>query len=458
MSSKTYDNETFDKNIPQSIESEQIILGSILSNPSSLELLSTSIEPKFFYLEKHAQFFECLQELYNRKEPIQIIPLMEQMKAMNYYEENDRDYIFGLVQKIGGLEKIEYYKDIIIEKYRLRQIIDVCKNVSDMCYNNQESTEVVDLAEKTLYDIRNGKSSGDVKSLGDVVRVLMDELKDKANDTTGKYENVKCGIDSLDRILGGFGKGHLIILAARPGVGKTSLALNIAYNIASATRYTPRKSVAVFSLEMSNNELAQRILSSSLLIDSENLRDGTLTETQWADIYNFYHSARNNVKLFFADTPNVNATDMKAKLRKINNLGLIVIDYLQLMNGTKHTDNRVQELSEITRAIKLMAKEFEVPVILLSQLSRDIEKRNKGEKEPKLADLRDSGSIEQDADVVIFLTKPEGAADNPALANICDVNIAKNRHGQQAKFQLLWDGAHTAFRSKANDQVPEYDG
>lgn len=455
MSSQTYDNENFDKSTPRSIESEQIIIGLALANPSLLETICTALEPKFFYQEKHAQIFECLQELYNLREPIELVPLMEQMKSKNYYEDGDREYIFNLAQKITGIEKTEYYLDIIIEKYRLRQIIETCRNVSEMCFENRESTEVVDLAEKSFYDIRNGKTNGDMKSLGDVVRILMSELKDKQNDTTGKYENVKSGIDSLDRVLGGFGKGHLVILAARPGVGKTSLALNIAYNIASSSRYTPHKSVAVFSLEMSNSELAQRIISSSLLIDSENLRDGTISDVQWEDMYSFYTKTRSDVKLFFADTPNVNTTDMKAKLRKVNNLGLIIIDYLQLMNGTKSTDNRVQELSEITRSIKLMAKEFEVPVILLSQLSRDIEKRNKGDKEPKLADLRDSGSIEQDADVVIFLTKPEGATDNPALANICEVNIAKNRHGQQAKFQLLWDGAHTVFRSKSNEPIPE---
>ncbi len=452
--SQALDIEYADKTVPKSIEAEQVVLGAILVDPNAISQAALTLTPQSFYLEKHAQLFECMTELFNLSMALEAVPLLEKMREHGYYAEEDKEYILSLITRHTGIESLEYYVNIIAEKSALREVIEICKKVTGMCFDSQSLPEVLDTAESLFYSIKNGRSLDALPQLHTVVREVMKNVQDMQNDTTGKYVSVKTGIDSLDKITGGFGKGDLVILAARPGVGKTALALNIAYNIASSSNYNPRKSVVVFSLEMSSEQLAKRIISSSLLIDSVHLRDGTLNDAQWDDLYDYWHNVLPDVPLYCDDTPNITALDMKSKLRKVKNLGLVVIDYLQLMNSAKNTDNRVQELSEITRSLKLMAKEFNVPILLLSQLSRNIEQRNKGDRAPRLSDLRDSGSIEQDADMVFFISKPEGAENNPALQNVKELYVEKNRHGQTGKIELIWDGNHTAFRSKATSFPP----
>lgn len=442
-----------DKRLPASTDAEQAVLGGILIDSESLSKTLGHLTKDSFYIIKHQQIFECMLELYNLSQPIEGLLLLEKMRENGYYGgDEDKKYILTLAETASSIGNISYYVNIIEEKAKLRNIIDICGNVSDMCYDNTEFYDVLDYAEQKLYNLRNGAGNDRMRKLESVVREEMDYLKELSGDETGKFEPIKVGISSVDNFLGGLNKGNLIILAARPGVGKTSFALNMAYNVASSSRYEPRKSIAFFSLEMSNSELSKRILSSTLHIDSEALRLGTLKDDEWDDIYDFWHDTLPNVNFIMDDTPAITILDIKSKLRKINNLGLVVIDYLQLMNSAKKTESRVQEISDLTRSLKLMAKEIDVPVILLSQLSRSVEKDDRA---PRLSDLRDSGSIEQDADVVIFLSRATGADSEAKNQNVCELFIEKNRHGRTGRMTLQWDGTHTSFKALSYEPVPD---
>ena len=442
-----------DKRLPASTDAEQAILGGILLDPESISKTFGHLTKESFYIMKHSQIFECMLELYNLSQPIEGLLLVEKMRENGYYGgDEDKKYILTLAETGSAISNIDYYINIVEEKAKLRTIIDICGTVSDMCYDNSDFYESIDYAEQKLFNLRNGVPTDRMRKLDSVVREEMDNLKELASDDTGRFEPIKVGISSVDNFLGGFNKGNLIILAARPGVGKTSFALNIAYNIAASSRYNPRKSVAFFSLEMSNSELSKRVISSTLHIDSEKLRLGTLEESDWDDLYDFWHDTLPNVNFIMDDTPAITVLDIKSKLRKINNLGLVVIDYLQLMNSSKNTESRVQEISELTRSLKLMAKEIDVPVVLLSQLSRGVEKEDRA---PRLSDLRDSGSIEQDADIVMFLSRPMGADTEAKNQNVCEVLVEKNRHGSTGKITLQWDGSHTSFKALSYEPVPE---
>ncbi len=442
-----------DKRLPASTDAEQAVLGGIIIDPESISKTLGHLTKESFYIIKHQQIYECMLELYNLSLPIEGLALVEKMRENGYYGgDEDKKYILTLAETASSIGNVSYYVSIIEEKAKLRNIIEICDNVSDMCYDNTEFYEVMDYAEQKFYNLRNGMRTDRMRKLENVVREEMDYLKELASDETGKFEPVKVGISSIDNFLGGMNKGNLIILAARPGVGKTSFALNMAYNVAASSRYNPKKSIAFFSLEMSNSELSKRIISSNLSIDSENLRLGTLKDDEWDDIYDFWHDTLPDVNFIMDDTPAITILDIKSKLRKIKNLGLVVIDYLQLMTGSKKTESRVQEISDLTRSLKLMAKELDVPVILLSQLSRGVEK---DDRNPRLSDLRDSGSIEQDADVVMFLSRPMSADSEAKNRNLCEVIIEKNRHGKTGKVSLQWDGSHTSFKSISYESVPD---
>lgn len=442
-----------DKRLPASTDAEQAILGGILLDPESISKTFGHIDKESFYVLKHKQIFECMLELYNLSQPIEGLLLVEKMRENGYYGgDEDKKYILTLAETASAIGNIGYYVNIVEEKSKLRSVIDICGTVSDMCYDNSEFYDALDYAEQKLFNLRNGVATDRMRKLDSVVKEEMQNLKELASDDTGKFEPIKVGISSIDSFLGGLNKGNLIILAARPGVGKTSFALNVAYNVASSSRYDPKKSIAFFSLEMSNSELSKRVISSTLHIDSEKLRLGTLDDGDWDDLYDFWHDTLPDVEFIMDDTPAITVLDIKSKLRKINNLGLVVIDYLQLMNSTKKTESRVQEISELTRSLKLMAKEINVPVILLSQLSRSVEKDDRA---PRLSDLRDSGSIEQDADVVMFLSRPMGADTEAKNQNVCEVLVEKNRHGKTGKVTLQWDGSHTSFKALSYEPVPE---
>ena len=445
-----------DKKLPYSLEAEQAVLGSALVDPESVGRIATALRPENFYVTKHKEIFDCIMEMYSLSIPVEAILLLEKMREKGYYKgDDDKAYLLSLAEISSRIGNIEYYIKIVMEKAKLREVILICEKVNSLCYDNHELAEVLDMAEGSLYNIRMGRKNDRTQRLQDVVSSEMTVLKEISGDTTGKFEPIKAEISTFDNFLGGLNRSDLIILAARPGVGKTSFALNVAYNIAASSRYSPKKEIVFFSLEMSNSQLAKRIISSNLMIDSEKLRLGTLEDSQWNDIYDFWHDTLPDVNFYMDDTTSLTVLDMKSKLRKFNNLGLVVIDYLQLMQSNRKNENRNQEISEITRAIKIMAKELEVPVMLLSQLSRGIESRGKEDRAPRLSDLRDSGSIEQDADIVIFLSRPEYFDKETAQRNYCDLYIEKNRHGKTGKIGLQWDGSHTSFKATSYEPVPD---
>ena len=452
-------NETFSppEQIPYSLESEQAVLGKILLEPESFSQVAGKLTPDSFYIDRHKAIFDAMTELFNLSQPIESLRLLEILKdSGDFKTDEDKMYLVTLAETASTVSKIEFYIDNVRQKATLRRILEICQQVSRMCYDNENSAHVLDIALQRLTDLESTGSSGELETLQQLTKKEFQRISDMEKDTTGKFEATKVGLSDFDRFTGGLNNSDLVILAARPGVGKTSFALNIAYNIAISSQFEPRKTVVFFSLEMSKEQLARRVISTAVGIDHEDLQKGTINPNQWDDLWEFCCHTLKGSHFKFDETSTITVAEMKAKLRREKNLGLVVIDYLQLM-GSGVSINRVQEISDYTRSIKLMAKELNVPIILLSQLSRGI--TNREDKTPQLSDLRDSGSIEQDADMVIFLDRPETYAPNTPKKGICTLWISKNRHGQTGHFEMHWDGSHTRFntidRSMPEAAIPD---
>lgn len=441
------------KQVPYSVEAEQAVLGSILIDPSSVTDILGKLPADAFYITRHKLIYEAMDELNNRAIPIEGLVLLETLRARGEFEnDEDKAYLISLGETASTIANVNYFIKIMKSKYILRRAIGICNEVNQMCYNNEAPEKVLDTAGRKFNELEKEDISSQMTDLQSLVKEEMDRINDMRKDTTGKYEAVKIGVSTFDDFMGGLNNSDLVILAARPGVGKTTFALNVAYNIATSSRYMPKKTVAFFSLEMSKQQLARRVISNATLIDHEKLRTGEIEREDWQALFSFYRETLNGSRFLINETSTITIAEMKAMLRREKNLGCVIIDYLQLM-GSGNSQNRVQEITDYTRSIKLMAKELNVPVILLSQLSRSITKRD--DKTPQLSDLRDSGSIEQDADVVIFLDRPETYAPNTAKKNICEVWIQKNRHGRTGKIELLWDGAHTSIKAIDRTYVPD---
>ncbi len=445
----------FDRQLPHNIEAEQIVLGSVLLDPELIGSVAATLQVDQFYAKRHQMIFEAMLELYDQNDPIEGVLLLSKLRGQGEFtSDEDSQYLLLLAENASSVKNIDYYTKIISDTANLRRVIEICKEISDLSFSNAELPTVLGLAEQKIADVAQGKKTNDLALLGDVAKEEINRLTEMEKDETGKFAPIKVGISDFDNFLGGLNNSDLFILAARPGVGKTSFALNIAYNIALSSQYNPRKSVVFFSLEMSKEQLARRIISTACKIESEKLRLGKLDARDWEELLRVWRSNLRNAKFFIDENGNISALDMKAKLKKVPDLGLVVIDYLQLMSsGGSGKDNRVTEISNITRSLKLMAKELNVPIILLSQLSRGIEKRE--DPTPQLSDLRESGSIEQDADVIVFLARDYYEKD-AAKKNTCVVHISKNRHGSVGKITLNWDGRYTAFTAQApNVTIPE---
>lgn len=446
----------FEQKLPHNIEAEQIVLGTALVEPEQFDVLQESLTPESFYSRRHQLIYQTMQEMADDGDPIEGVLLLSRLREQGEFtSEDDSQYLLLLAENASHVKNVGYYTKLILDASNLRRVIHACKDISDLSFSGAEPTSVLELAEQKFFEISNGKQNDPFHHLGAVVKEEIARLSEMEKDETGKFAPIKVGISDFDNFLGGLNNSDLFILAARPGVGKTSFALNIAYNVALSSQYNPRKAVAFFSLEMSKEQLVRRIISTSCKIESEKLRLGTLDERDWEELLRVWRANLRDLNFLIDETGNITALDMKTKLRKVPNLGLVVIDYLQLMSSSSGSarDNRVQEISAITRSLKMMAKELNVPVILLSQLSRGIEKRE--DPTPQLSDLRESGSIEQDADVVVFLARDYYEKD-ASKKNVCVVHIAKNRHGSVGKITLNWDGRYTAFTAQANNvTVPE---
>ena len=440
--------------MPYSPEAEQAVLGAIIRDNDVFDKVLDHVKtPDFFYVGLHRQIYATMQDMMNYGQAIDYVTLLDQLQKNNTFDEaTGKTYLFDLAENCPSVSSAESYAKIIRDKYRLRRLIQAAREmIDDATSDADEPSVLIDAAEQKLFDIRDGSEKGGLERLSSVILQTFDRLDSLNREADDSIKPVSTGIGDLDRVITGLNRSDLIILAARPGMGKTSFALNIARNVA----VTGKKTVAFFSLEMSREQLASRLLSSEAMVGGTKLRTGRLNDDEWNRLIPASDVLK-NAEIFIDDTPGMTITEMKSKLRRLRSVDLVVVDYLQLMSSTRRIDSRVNEISEITRNLKILAKELNVPVITLSQLSRASEQRP--DHRPQLSDLRDSGSIEQDADIVLFLYR-EGYYDkdsgDDAAAPQADVNsgeciVAKNRHGEMSTVKLHWQGEFMRFTNVEN--------
>ena len=437
----------YGRKLPFSLEAEQSVLGSILIDPECYNVIAGILKSDDFKLDEHVQIYLAMQEMYLQNKEIDVVTLIDTLVHRGVYdEEQSKSYIKLIAQVVPSAKNVEDYARIVKEKSLLRKLIEASEEITESAYTGEDEVmHIIGNAEQKIFDIAEGNAQKGFVHIKDVLVQAFEHLHQLQNNRAETI-GTPTGFGDLDRVLVGMGKSDLIIVGARPGVGKTSFTLNIATNVAKETK----KAVCVFSLEMSAEQLVSRMLSSEALVDSHNIRSGELTKEDWDKLA----VASGNLvgcDIYIDDTTGITASAMKSKLRRVKNLGLVVIDYLQLMQSDKKIDNRVQEVSDISRNLKILAKDLMVPIICCAQLSRSPESRN--DKTPMLSDLRDSGAIEQDADIIMFLSRDYYQTD-PDKQNVADVVIAKNRHGSTGTVQMGWFGQFTKFTSLAPEGEP----
>ncbi len=445
------------RQMPASIEAEQALLGCIIADTEAFDIVGGNIFAEDFYVDEHRHIYTTLLKMYSQSKTIDVVTLVNALVEAGFRDEaGGVQYISLIAESAPSTKNVKDYAKIVRDKALLRRLIGICDEINDEAYNETDVKTVIDSAEQRIFDLSHNSSSKEFRHISDVLQNVYRDLESAAANK-GAIEGSKTGFSALDRVLVQMGKGDLIIVGARPGMGKTSFALNIATNVAKQTK----RAVAIFSLEMSCEQLVTRILSSEALVDSYKLRSGELSTDDWKSLADVA-SELAGCDIYIDDTSSITATDMKSKLRRVNNLGLVVIDYIGLMQSTSNTDNRAQQVGEISRNLKMMAKDFGIPIICCAQLNRGTESRPGQGKKPTLADLRDSGSIEQDADIVLFLYRDEyykdisGAEPDEKSAdtsNTAEVIVAKNRHGENKNVKMGWIGQFTKFRTLEEDRV-----
>ncbi len=420
---------------PHSKEAEQAVLGAILLDQDKLILVGDFIKADDFYFRNHEIIYDAMVDLYDRATPIDTVTVHQYLSDKNLLDEaGGAVYLADLGNNVPFLENIEHYGRIIEEKSILRKLIQAATTIAQTGYSgDNEVAELLDSAERKIFEVSQRKVGKAFAQIKDVLPETVDRIE-KLSKERGKVTGIATGYSELDRMTSGFQKSDLIIIAARPSVGKTAFALNIAQNIGVHTEET----VAIFSLEMSKEQLVQRMLSAESHVDSQRLRTGQLLDDEWPRLTQGM-SQLSKAKIFIDDSAMMTVMEMRAKLRRLQSehgLGIVIIDYLQLMHSHRRSENRQQEISEISRGLKALARELNVPVIALSQLSRSIEQRSN--KKPLLSDIRESGSIEQDADIVGFLSREDYQNDEAEENKIIEVIIAKHRNGPIGEVQLLF--------------------
>ena len=434
--------------LPYSPEAEQAVLGAILMEPDVLprvaEILPSS---EYFFVTTHRTVYAVMLRLFTEGKAVDFVTVLEALKREPGFDEaTGKTYLVQMAQSCPAISNIESYAHLVRDKYDVRALISAANEIiEDTSAGEMEPQMLIDAAEQKIFDIRRGKDIDGLQRIDEVLYQTFNRL-DMLSREDDSVKPVSTGIEDLDSVITGLNRSDLILLAARPGMGKTSFALNIARNVA----VTGKKTVAFFSLEMTKEQLASRLLSAEALVGGTKLRTGKLKPDEWKRLIGASDVLK-NADLYLDDTPGITVPEMKAKLRRLKHVDLVVIDYLQLMSTGRRSDNRVQEISEITRNLKILAKEINVPVITLSQLSRASEQRQ--DHRPQLSDLRDSGSIEQDADIVLFLYREgyydrEKGAETVAAAidqNSGECMVAKNRHGETRTIKLHWQGEFMRF-------------
>ena len=439
--------ELISRQMPHSTEAEQAVLGSILIDERCIPKVIEKLRPEDFYLRQNREIFEAVCSMFNFSEPIDPVTLQEKMKQNGSYDEaTTYDYIRQLMLVTLTAANVEEYISIVRDKSLLRRVADTAGGITDLVREGSATgADTLTAAEQRIYEIRKSEESGNqgLEPISKVVMSVYDRLQElAANDSA--VPGLPTGFPDVDNAISGLNPSDLILLAARPGMGKTSMALNMLLH----TGKFSGKSVAFFSLEMSREQLAMRLISNESFVELKRLITGRLNQDDW-DKVAAASASLSQTKILIDDNPMLSVADMNAKCRLVKDLGLVVIDYLQLMTSAggpaKYGENRQQIVSDISRSLKIMAKELNVPVLCLSQLSRANESRS--DKRPMLSDLRESGAIEQDADIVMFLYR-EGYYDpDTEDRNLAECIIAKNRHGETGTVELQWLPEFTTFAS-----------
>jgi replicative DNA helicase len=429
---------------PQNLDAERALLGAIMLRPNAMYEIADAVTPQSFYAAKHGMIFDAMLSLFQKGEPIDVITLSNKLKDNKQLETiGGTAYLSELVSAAPVASNAAFYADTVKDKSTRRNLIDAASEIGEMGYDEEETVDtVVDEAQQKIFQIANSSSTNKVVTMKDAVSDAFERL-DKLKEHTGALRGVPTGFPALDDMLSGFQNSDLIILAARPSMGKTTLALDIARQ--SAIKH--KIPVAIFSLEMSSQQLADRMLAAEAKVHAWRLRTGKISQDDEFDRIRDAIGTLSEAPIFIDDRAHTTIVQMRATARRLKsekNLGLIIIDYLQLItpSGTHKSDSLVQQVTEISRALKGLAREVDVPVLALSQLSRAVEQRR---DRPRLSDLRDSGSIEQDADVVIFIHREDkmtGSTDRP---NIADIMVEKHRNGPVGKVELFFDGEKTTF-------------
>lgn len=434
--------------MPYSLEAEQAVLGAVLMEPDAISRVAEVLpSSEYFYLANHRTIYAVMLSMFTSGQPVDQITVLEALKTERDFDDaTGKTYLYQLAQNCPSIANVENYARIVRDKYDVRALMNAARDIiEDSTDGEMEPQMLIDSAEQKIFDIRRGKDIQGLQRLDEVLYQTFDRL-DMLTRKDDSVKPISTGIGDLDNVITGLNRSDLILLAARPGMGKTSFALNIARNVS----VVGKKTVAFFSLEMTKEQLASRLLSSEALVGGTKLRTGRILPDEWKRLIGAGDILK-NAPMYLDDTPGITVPEMKAKLRRLKRPDLVVIDYLQLMSTGRRDGNRVQEISELTRNLKILAKEINVPVICLSQLSRASEQRQ--DHRPQLSDLRDSGSIEQDADIVLFLYRDgyydrEKGAETAQAAidqNSGECIVAKNRHGETTTVKLHWQGEFMRF-------------
>ena len=435
---------------PQSIEAEEAVLSAILIDNSTLLDVIDIVSPDDFYRSAHKKIFRCIKDLFKKNEPVDLITLVNALREQGCLEEiGGASYLSFLIDSVPAAINPPHYAKIIQDKSSLRRLIANSNEIIRQCYENSKDIDsVIEYSERTIFEISEQKNRQAFHPISKIIELNIDALEERQGNHA-LVTGVPTGFSRIDQLTAGFQNSDLIIIAARPAMGKTAFALNLARNAAIEGNFP----VAIFSLEMSKEQLSMRMLCAEARVDSSKIRSGFLSGDDWNKLTNAA-GVLTDALIYIDDSPDISATTIRTKSRRLKmdkNLGLIIIDYLQLMRGSSHTERRDLEISEISRSLKILAKELNIPVIALSQLNRKLEERS--DKRPQLSDLRESGALEQDADVVSFIYRDEiyNKDENNPNRGTAEIILAKQRNGPTGTAMLTFLNSYTRFEELANE-------
>ena len=429
---------------PHSLEAEQSVLGSILIDSQCVADVIGILRSEDFYLQQNKEIYQTIYTMFNYSQSIDPVTVLDKMRELGFYNDKSREYVLQLMEITPTAANVVRYANIVREKAMLRGLKQAGTEIVETVANQVGTpAEMLESAEKKIYALRKGERGDSLEHVGTILHKVFDHLTELSQSDSA-IPGLSSGLRDLDSKINGLNKSDLLLVAARPAMGKSAFALNLGVNVAK--KY--KKTVAIFNLEMSREQLVMRLLASESFIELQKLVTGKLSEDEWGKLC-MASAALSQTDIRIDDNPSVTVADINAKCRRLDNLGLVVIDYLQLMQGSgygKNSENRVTVVSEISRSLKIMAKELNVPVVCLSQLSRAVESRT--DKRPILSDLRESGAIEQDADCVMFLYRDDYYNENSEDKGLAECIVAKNRHGETGTVKMQWFGPYQTFTDR----------